>query len=208
LWVVRSTTDNRQLTTHNSQLITMDRRELLKMIAVLTGTAFIGGESLLTGCKSADTAVFSWSEKDLTFLNEVGETILPATATPGAKAADVSKTMKAIVTDCYDEKSQAVFFEGIKKLDDASKKKFNATFMEATPAQREELLKELDAEAKAYQKNKKPEDTDHYFTMIKQLVLLGYFSSEIGMKQAQRYVPIPQRYDGCIPYKKGDKAIV
>jgi hypothetical protein len=42
--------------------------------------------------------------------------------------------------------------------------------------------------------------------MMKQLTLWGYFSSEIGMKQALRFLPIPGRYDGALPYKKGDKA--
>ena len=42
--------------------------------------------------------------------------------------------------------------------------------------------------------------------MIKQLTLWGYFSSEIGATQALRYVAIPGKYEGCIPYKKGDKA--
>jgi hypothetical protein len=186
----------------------MDRRELLKMIAVLTGTAFIGGETLLSGCKSPDaSAAFSWSESDLSFLNEVGETILPATSTPGAKAANVSQVMKAIVTDCYDEKDRAVFFTSRKKLDEAAEK-YGTTFEKASAAQREELLTRIDKEAKEYQKNKKPEETDHYFTMLKQLTLLGYFTSEIGSTQAMRYIPVPQRYDGCIPYKKGDKIIV
>jgi hypothetical protein len=186
----------------------MERRELLKMIAILTGTAFIGGETLLSGCKSGDSAAFNWSQDDLAFMNEVGETILPATATPGAKAANVSSLMKAVVSDCYDEKAQAIFMESRKELDEASNKKFSHSFLDITPQQREELLMEIDKEAKAYQKNKKETDPDHYFTMVKQLTLLGYFTSEIGCKQAMRYLPIPQRYDGCVPYKKGDKAFV
>jgi hypothetical protein len=42
--------------------------------------------------------------------------------------------------------------------------------------------------------------------MMKELTLWGFFSSEIGATQALRYVAIPGRYEGCIPYKKGDKA--
>jgi hypothetical protein len=59
---------------------------------------------------------------------------------------------------------------------------------------------------KIIQKIKKPEDDNHYFRMMKELTLLGYFTSEIGSTQARRYVPVPGRYEGCIPYKKGDKA--
>jgi hypothetical protein len=46
----------------------------------------------------------------------------------------------------------------------------------------------------------------HYYTMIKQLTLFGYFTSETGMKQTLRYLPVPGKYDGAFPYKKGDKA--
>ena len=76
----------------------------------------------------------------------------------------------------------------------------------STPEQRKALLTEIDKEANAYNKSKKPEDPAHYFSLMKQLTLLGYFSSEIGATQALRYVAVPGRYEGCIPYKKGDKA--
>lgn len=188
----------------------MERRELLKLIGVLTGAAFIGGQSFLTGCQPGGTAggAISFTDSDLSFLNEVGETILPATATPGAKAANVSLTMKTIVTSCYNPDQQSVFATSRQKLDEASHKKFNQSFLQVTPQQREELLKEIDQEARTYQQGKKKEEPNHYFTMLKQLTLLGYFTSEVGCKQAMRYVPVPQRYDGNLPYKKGDKAYV
>lgn len=185
----------------------MERRELLKMIAVLTGTAFIGGDLLLSGCNSPDaTASFSWSANDLAFLDEVGETILPTTKTPGAKAAEVSKVMKAIVTDCYSERDQKIFSEATGKINEASQKKFSKSFLDLAPAQRDELLKEIDKEAKDYQKARKEGEPDHYFTMVKQLTLLGYFTSEIGCKQARRYEPVPGKFEGCVPYTKGEKA--
>ena len=114
--------------------------------------------------------------------------------------------MTVIVNDCYDEKDQKIFMEGIKKLDEASKTKHSKTFMESTPTQRHDLLVALDTEAKDYQKNKKKEDPTHYFRMIKELTLWGYFSSEVGATKALRYVAVPGRYEGCVPYKKGDKA--
>jgi hypothetical protein len=114
--------------------------------------------------------------------------------------------MNTMVTDCYDEKNQKIFTEGIAKIDEASQKKFSTSFAKATADQRKELLTGIDKEATAYNKAKKPEDPAHYFSLMKQLTLLGYFSSEIGATQALRYVAVPGRYEGCIPYKKGDKA--
>lgn len=46
----------------------------------------------------------------------------------------------------------------------------------------------------------------HYFSMMKQLTLWGYFSSKPGATQALRYLETPGKYDGAYPYKKGDKA--
>jgi hypothetical protein len=59
---------------------------------------------------------------------------------------------------------------------------------------------------KKYNETKKEADPNHYFGMMKQLTLLGYFTSEIGATQALRYIAIPGKYEGCVPYKKGDKA--
>jgi hypothetical protein len=46
----------------------------------------------------------------------------------------------------------------------------------------------------------------HYFRMMKELTLLGYFTSEIGYTKAQRYVESPGRFDPCVPYRVGEKS--
>ncbi|MEI9911895.1 MAG: gluconate 2-dehydrogenase subunit 3 family protein [Bacteroidota bacterium] len=104
------------------------------------------------------------------------------------------------------QKDQAIFHEGIIKLNDACKKAHSVSFMDATAEQRASLLISLDKEAKEYQENKKKEDPSHYFTMMKQLTLLGYFTSKEGATQALRYIAVPGKYNGDLPYKKGDKA--
>ena len=114
--------------------------------------------------------------------------------------------MTVMVNDCYDENNQKIFREGMDKINELSKNEHNNAFMEITPQQRLALLTKLDTEQRDYTKNKKAEDAAHYFRLMKELTLLGYFTSEIGAKQARRYVQTPGRYDACIPYKKGDKA--
>ena len=95
--------------------------------------------------------------------------------------------------------------------------------MALTAAERNQVLVTLEPEAKTYNEQiKKKEQIArdaarqeikefigaplHYYSMMKQLTLLGYFTSEIGMKQALRFLPVPGKYDGAFPYKKGDKA--
>lgn len=185
----------------------MNRRELIKMIALASGTAVIGGEFLLSGCKNEKAGNgFLLTAGNISFLDEVGETIIPKTNTPGAKDAEVGKFMALIVADCYEEKDQKVFKEGIDKIDATASKKFSTSFLNLSKEQKEQLLTEIDAEAKTYQKNKKPEASSHYYTMMKQLTLFGFFTSKPGATEALRYVAIPGRWEGCVPYTKGEKA--
>ena len=188
----------------------MNRREALSSVALLLGGTIIGAEAFLSGCNTGDSrlaASLNLTPNDISFLDEVGDTILPTTASsPGAKAAKIGDFMKTIVNDCYEDKDQKIFLDGMQKLDAASKTKNGKSFLDADANQRHDLLVDLDKEQKDYTSKKKPEDPAHYFRMMKELTLWGYFTSEIGAKQALRYVAIPGRYEGCIPYKKGDKA--
>lgn len=202
----------------------MERREAVKYISILLGGAVIGADAFLTGCKTKTGNLQEWSADDVAYLNEIGETILPRTSTPGAKDANVGQFMTVMVNDCYEESDQKVFRDGMNKLNDAADKKFSNKFMNLSPQQRHDLLVELDKEAKDYQKkvsdfNAKEDEkqkgnwkyvrqhmSPHYFSMMKQLTLLGFFTSKPGMTQALRYEPVPGRYDGCVPYKKGEKA--
>ena len=187
----------------------MNRRDAISRVALLLGGTVIGAEFFLNGCTSADQKVgqsINFTPDDIAYLDEVAETIIPQTDTPGAKAAKVGTFMTVMVKDCYDEKNQKIFLDGMTALNEASKKKYNNGFMKITPEQRKELLTEIDKEQKDYKKNKKKEDDTHYFTQMKQLTLLGYFTSKEGATQALRYVAVPGRFEACIPYKKGDKA--
>ena len=188
----------------------MHRRELLKMVSLATGGIVIGGEFFLAGCKNKDAAVagMSFSQNDIAFLDEVAETILPKTNTAGAKDAEVGKFMTTMVNDCYNEADQKIFHEGINKLDEACNKMHGRGFMKAEATHRKELLVLLDKETKEYTKNKKPEDPNHYFQMMKQLTLLGYFTSKPALEQNFNYQMVPGRFDGSAPYKKGDKLFV
>src|SRR5215471_18974626 len=108
---------------------TIDRREAIRRVGfLLGGVTFIGGSSLLTACQNRDQKVVQagqqalvgqFSTADMDFLDEVADTILPDTKTPGAKAAKVGPFMAVMVTDCYDAKEQKIFRDGITQLNDA-----------------------------------------------------------------------------------------
>jgi hypothetical protein len=185
----------------------MNRRDAIERVGLLLGGTIIGAEFFISGCKPGPKSVNDLFNADqVAFLNEVGDTILPDTATPGAKAVDVGSFMAIMVRDCYTPADQQIFLAGIPKIDEESRKKFDKKFLDCDAKQRTALLSDLDRAQRQEAKAAKPGNKYQYFSMIKQMTLLGYFTSEIGCTKALRYVPIPGRFDGDIPYKKGDKA--
>ncbi|HTE25446.1 gluconate 2-dehydrogenase subunit 3 family protein [Flavitalea sp.] len=185
----------------------MKRRKAVSTLLMGIGGAILAPSIFLTGCKSEKKRSEFLTDEDIALLDEIGETILPATSTsPGAKAAKIGAFMRLYVTDCYNKKDQQVFIDGITKLNVLSNEKHNDDFVELTSSQKQQVIKLLDKEAGEYAKTKKKGEQDHYFSMMKNLTLFGYFSSEIGSTKARRYVSVPGRYDGNVPYRKGDKA--
>jgi hypothetical protein len=194
----------------------LSRRDAIRRASALLGVvAFVGGSRLLSALETRDVpagavtgagAPGAFTAAHIALLDEIAETILPATNTPGAKAAATGAFMAVMVTDAYSPAERAVFLDGMRQLDLAMHEAYGATFMEATPPQRLELLAALDRDQ---QRAMDAAEADHpvpYFRMMKQLALLGYFTSKIGCTQAQRYVETPGRYDPCVPYAPGEPA--
>jgi hypothetical protein len=175
----------------------MDRRKALTLTATILGTSLIGSQVFLAGCSGKGKPILSLSDSDIAFLNEVGETILPqCDHSPGAKAANVGQFMKTIVSDCYSEEEGKIFYSGIERINEAADYFFSKRFMKLSTEEREELLISFDTEAR------NQDNSTHFFSMMKQLTLWGFFSSEVGVTKALRYNPIPGRFEGCIPYNE------
>lgn len=183
-----------------------DRREAIARMAALVGGMTIGAEFFLSGCaRPGKKPVTPFSAADIALMDEIGETIIPTTDTPGARAASVGAFMAMVVTDCYDAESHAAFQDGLVTIESTSRQRYGKPFAMCAPADRTALLNELDHEQRAVTQGKTRGDTAHFFKLMKELTLLGYFSSEIGCTKALRYVETPGAYHGDVPYKKGDK---
>src|SRR5882757_1064992 len=108
----------------------MNRRDAITRVGLLVGGTVIGAEAFLTGCRKSPeqqaAASAEFSPDTISILDEVGETILPASpSSPGAKEAKIGEFMKVIVTDCYEEKDQQIFRTGIPKINEAAQKKYS-----------------------------------------------------------------------------------
>ena len=206
---------------------TIGRRDAIRYVTALLGGAAIAGSDHLLALSFDDTALSrtmvqgagAFAAADVALLDEIAETILPETSTPGAKAAKTGAFMALMVTDAYTEEQRQVFMDGVRQVNLASMRAHGVDFMTASAAQRLAVVEALDREQKAAMDARLPEPVNrapaaaatsdepaHYFRMMKELALLGFFTSEIGCTKALRYIEAPGRYDPCAPLAPGDRS--
>lgn len=194
----------------------MNRRDAIQRVAVIMGgTLAVPSLAMsLENYQSSGKSIFDAEQMRL--ISEIAETIIPRTKTPGAKDAKVPQFISDIVTDCYNSDEQKMFLDGLKSVQENSRRRYGKNFELLTPAQRTEILKGLESQWYASRDEKGANNANLWFDisqmnprfwrMIKELTLIGYFTSEPGCTQALRYQHVPGKYEGCIPYKKGEKA--
>ncbi len=133
----------------------------------------------------------------------ISELIIPQTDTPGAKAARVNEFIDLILTEWYTDDERVNFLEGLAEVDAQSQKLFARDFVRASPHQQIQILTELDKEMVSMHAaaKGKPEDEveEKFFASMKQLTLVGYYTSQIGFEQELHAHIIPPRHAGCAP---------
>lgn len=191
----------------------MDRREAIKRTALLTGFAISSSTiaGLLQGCQpEAKSPLDSWApsfftkEEGLT-VAEIGEVILPRTDTPGAKDVFTHEFVDLMVGDCYKQEEQQRFRDGLAQLMAGCEQANGKSFLDCSPEQQLAFLNEQDQAARATVEATPGLDKEDYpfFLTLKQLILLGYFTSETVGKEAFVYDPVPGVNEACRPYEAG-----
>ena len=183
--------------TEVADAVTMSRREAIKRAAMLLGVAF--SPSLVENALQAQTAAGGGavakpvylSAKQFEAVSAIADRILPRTDTPGALDVGVPAFVDLMYGKYLRTTDQAVVAAGLAELETASGAAHRRGFAQLTPEQQDALLTKV-AEA-----SKTKERT--FFHQIKELVVLGYFSSERIGKTVLHYDPVPGRFDGCIP---------
>ena len=187
----------------------MNRRDSLKGLGALVGGNLLAPgviADFLQTATSIKEGKHDWqphllSSQQALLLPELVEVIIPATDTPGAKAALVHVFVDLYVKDCYPKAQQEVFLKGIDTLEAVSQQRFGRAFLKLSKDERLGLLKQLEKES--WEKGEPVEQS--FIRMLKNLTLMGFFSSQPGATKAAEYVRSPGPFEGCIDLKPGQK---
>ncbi|MEX0770583.1 MAG: gluconate 2-dehydrogenase subunit 3 family protein [Balneolaceae bacterium] len=164
----------------------MKRRKFIKTVGSIAGTVTFGGHILFISCTNEISPYNElFSKTDVRFLNELADIIIPPTSTPGGKEAKVGEFMALVIKDCYPVNEQAEYIEAMEKINSKCQDEFGKPFLDCDKIQRSGIAEEMNNAG------------NEYFRLLKELIVSGYLSSEIGKTQFLEYHPVPGRYDGC-----------
>lgn len=191
----------------------MHRRDLLKLSGLLGLSAVSGSVSRalaagVSGKSAAATPAFTAAQRQTVTL--LSDMIIPPTDTPGAVAAGVPAFIELIYTDWYHDTERAIFIQGLTDLDQFCIEREQQTFNDASESTRIEALTAQEKIAAEYQSPvsgglsfvQTDDENAPFFKKIKELVVLGYYTSEVGAQQELAYLPMPGYYDGNYDFNK------
>jgi len=180
----------------------MKRRDAIKRTALLMGYAVSASAiaGVMSGCQAdTKTPIDLWkpttfSEVQINTIREAAERIVPATdGIVGAKDVLVERFVDSMAST-YRQKDVSSFKQQLDKLEADAKATHNKSFASLENDQMDEMITAIMNRAKAEQKSGEPS----FFFQLKEVVLLGYFTSEKVGTEVLNYDPVPTKYEGCI----------
>ncbi len=136
------------------------------------------------------------------------DVMLPATETPGAAELGVPAFIDLMVKEWYEPEDQEKFKSGLAMMDERAQSEHSKNFVGLSAEEQLALMNTVDeetrkkVEAEVMSQTGADVDQDPYWPFmhkLKNLALLGYFTSEKIGTEVLAYDPVPGEYQACIP---------
>ncbi|MEY4706428.1 MAG: hypothetical protein RJB58_151 [Pseudomonadota bacterium] len=180
-------------------MLKSNRRELMIGAAALFGSSLAAPLArAATAAEAGTPAGFTasrvlFTDEQRALVAALSEVIIPTTDTPGAVAAGVPAFMEMMLADWYEPTDRNEFMAALGVVDGYARVRYARPFAGLNPDAQDAVLT-------LAMENAIPGLSNRFFEHCRQMVILGYYSSEIGCKQERIYLPVPGRYDGAYPY--------
>ena len=178
----------------------MDRRHLLRILGVTAATAGLSPGQLAAliapgARRRPESAFFTAEQREAVVA--LAEAIIPETDTPGAGEAGVVEFIEMIVSEWMRSDERERFMRGLAHVDEHAESLSGVRFAYAGEARQTAILSGLEAEGRVLMESDEDTPTP-FFHHFRGLVLSGYYTSEIGMKQELLWQETPGRFEGCV----------
>lgn len=184
----------------------LNRRDILHKTAWLMGGVLSAPAVLavLNGCTAKPSAAshsLFFSESQGSLVADVAEIMIPRTATPGAKDVGVPDFIASMLRDVYAPADQERFMHGLREFEVIAKQSFGQSFLELGDERRRGFVRKIHDAAVADEIQARASHAPvvrPFILSMKELTMLGFFSSEVGATQVLQYIAVPGAYHGCI----------
>jgi len=187
----------------------MNRRKAILSLFLVGGgaTAGFSGYKWYNIHKTPDILFL---ENNKTLVADLAETIIPATDTPGAKAAMAHITIITMIKEVADRKTKNIFIDGLKDVEQYATGKYDKSFTALPPGQQKEIVNHFREKGKNYAgilgKVKNKFMGKSFFHVLKEYTTIAFCTSKPGAMQTLAYDFIPGKYNACIPMTPGQKS--
>lgn len=208
--------------------MTMKRREAIKRTALIMGGLVFAPNvaGVLKGARARPgldwyPTFFNRAQADL--VADLTDVILPATDTPGARELGVPAFVEEMVAEVYEEEDRERFTEGLRSFNERARQELGSDFVDLDAEQKyqfaaEENRRAVEAAEDMVEENcvtledlrggippdraEATEDETPFFLVVKELTMLGYFTTEVGATQVLQYEAVPGTFEGCAPLQE------
>ena len=187
----------------------MNRRKAIFSI-FLAGGGLSAGFSGYKWYQIHKTPDIGFLENHTALVADLAEVIIPATDTPGAKAAMVHTTIIALMVKVADRKTKNIFIDGLKEVEQYSNEQYNTSFTSLSAAQQLAVVKHFREKGQNYAgmlgKIRNKFLGKSFFHVLKEYTTTAFCTSKAGATQTLAYDFIPGRYNACVPMAAGQKS--
>ncbi|TCM22096.1 gluconate 2-dehydrogenase subunit 3-like protein [Novosphingobium sp. PhB165] len=184
----------------------MDRRDALAGMVAMFGAQIFAPLARAAGVTpgagmpvidqgAPSVQVFTPDQRAL--MSALSERVMPTTDTPGAIAAGVPAYIEKLLADWAVAEDREPILSGLAEIDARSRQDYGLPAVQAKPDQQDALL--------TLTMNDALPGGAEFFKAFRQMVIVGYYTSEIGITQEREYLPVPSEYNGAFPYSQVNK---
>ena len=196
----------------------MNRREVIQRATMMLGFAITGPAltGILKGCKADPDVAFEpkfFNREQASLISELTEIIIPRTDTPGAIDAGVPMFIDRMLKEIYTKDAQDTFLKNLANFKYGARNMYGNDFLECDDSEKIAYFKKVHDDAIQSRKgaqstgwwNAGVNNSKPFVLELKELTLIGFFTSEPGATKVLQYKQIPGPYRGCVPLKEVGK---
>lgn len=179
----------------------IERRRFVQSLAVLSGLGLAAEHlqaiaAVASPSRADETQALSGANYSL--LESLVDTIIPETDTPGAAEAGVAGYINTLYGSLFSGELRQIFDAGLTTLQASSNSAYGKDYIHCTSSERTLVLSGLTVANDGAAQERTGREPPSFFLLLKELTIVGYYTSRIGATQELRYQAVHGHYQPCL----------